>query len=396
MRVLLVTQFRFPHIGGLSSHLVSLQKALKDRGYSVKIISFSSLYEPFSYYFVKRPFYIIDRFSKGLGYLWRIPILLISLAIIVLCELIKNKPDVINAHDVLACISSIIPAKIFRIPVVLTVHGYYYFELLSQGDVQEKYKFLFLIVERLAYRNADHIITVDERIKSYVINYFYVPSSRLSILHNFVDIERLFPVTLEDKKMYKRQWGILDTKNVILCPRRLVKKNGVIYALMAIGEVLRWRNDVEFLCVGDGPEELELKDYLSKNPNLSRYVHMLGAKGFDEMVTLYKASNVVVVPSISIGGVEEATSISVLESMASGVPVVASDIGGLREIIKPGENGILVPEKDPRELAKAIVYLLNNPEVAVNISRNAREFIVRNYSSSTRINEILNIFESVL
>ncbi|HEY8414334.1 MAG TPA: glycosyltransferase, partial [Thermaerobacter sp.] len=107
------------------------------------------------------------------------------------------------------------------------------------------------------------------------------------------------------------------------------------------------------LVVGSG-EQWPLVRAFVRERGLEPYCRLEGGRPHEEMAIYLSAADAVVIPSVHAAGVEEATSISALEAMAFGVPVVASAVGGLKEIIRDGETGLLVPEKSPDALARAV------------------------------------------
>ena len=109
-------------------------------------------------------------------------------------------------------------------------------------------------------------------------------------------------------------------------------------------------------------------------------VTMLGAVDHKDMIRYYALSDIVLVPSIYSAGVEEATSISALEAMGSGVPLIACAVGGLKEIVEHGKDGLLVEEKNVEELSDAMIQLLGNPEEGVQLAKAGRTKITEEYS----------------
>lgn len=166
-------------------------------------------------------------------------------------------------------------------------------------------------------------------------------------------------------------------KPSILVPRMLVPKNGVEVAIRAMHGILAAVPNAQMIVPGDGPlrESLEqLANQVAKGR-----VRFLGEVPRGGMRKLYHEASIVMIPSIVSSGVEEATSIAALEAMACGLPVVASNIGGLPEIIHSGENGILVPDRDPEALCAATLNLLLHPDLARQIGKAARETILRDF-----------------
>jgi len=195
-----------------------------------------------------------------------------------------------------------------------------------------------------------------------------------------------------DKDEYRKLFNIPQNKAVILCPRRLVKKTGVKYAVLACVHLKNKIKDFVLVCAGDGREKTTIKE-LIKRHELEDNVLLLGAVEHNKMSNLYNAADVVVIPSIHVAGLEEATSISALEAMASGIPVVASNIGGLKDIIKTDFNGVLVPEENEKELADAIYEILTNRETYDSISHNSVEFVRENLSYISRAEFLINCMD---
>ena len=182
---------------------------------------------------------------------------------------------------------------------------------------------------------------------------------------------------------------------VLLCPRRLVPKNGVDVAVRALASI---PSHCELpvlpvlVCAGDGPGRADLGQ-LARELGVERNVVFLGDIAYSDMPGLYAASDAVVVPSVSSHGVVEATSISALEAMASGIPVVASAIGGLTELIQDGENGLLTPEGDSDALAAAMAHLVENPGSRRRLGSAARCTAVSTYSYLTGCENLLRIYK---
>jgi glycosyltransferase involved in cell wall biosynthesis len=174
----------------------------------------------------------------------------------------------------------------------------------------------------------------------------------------------------------------------------MVEKNGVLYAAKAtkfLKENLK--TDFRILFVGGGgPDERKVRDILKKD-NTSSKIMMLPVIPHNEIKYLYNAVDIVIIPSIHVKGLEEATSIAAIEAMASGIPVIASNIGGLKEIIENGKNGFLIEQKNPEILAKKIIQIHNSN---INqIIKNARDFVVNNCSHIERAKEYINSYNEI-
>ena len=145
------------------------------------------------------------------------------------------------------------------------------------------------------------------------------------------------------------------------------------------------------MIVGDGYMRVPLQ-FLVKQLRLRRNVSFLGCISEDMLVEKYRSSNLVVVPSIS----SESIGIVVLEAMASGKPVIASSVGGLKEIVSDGSTGLLVEPSDPIDLADKIILLLSDRSLREQLSRNARKLVVDNYSCNVICDRILDVYNTAI
>jgi glycosyltransferase involved in cell wall biosynthesis len=129
-----------------------------------------------------------------------------------------------------------------------------------------------------------------------------------------------------------------------------VPKNGVIYLAKATRYIQQ--DQLRFIVIGDGPERDTVENEFIRN--CGKRVMMLGNKTHDEIIDYYSAADFSILPSLM-----EATSISGLEAMAAGLPLVGTRVGGIPELIKEGENGYLCRPEDPEDLAEKINKLLS-------------------------------------
>jgi len=177
-----------------------------------------------------------------------------------------------------------------------------------------------------------------------------------------------------------------------LVPRRLVPKNGVDVAVRAMKYI---KSDVELWVAGDG-EERENLYRLTCEQNLKSKIKFLGFVDSEEMVDLINRSLGVIVPSVPVCGVVEASSISALEGMSVGKVVIASKIGGLREIIKEGQTGMLFEAGNAQQLAYLMQFVIDNPDYAQTIGKNARSYVIKNYSTDIWIEKIIAVYKEAL
>jgi glycosyltransferase involved in cell wall biosynthesis len=236
-------------------------------------------------------------------------------------------------------------------------------------------------------KGSDHVCTPSAELKNSVIRIGLNPK-HVSYIPNGVDIEK-FNVhnTNELKKIYN-----LTNEKIVTCPRRLESKNGVEYFVKSIPEIVKNVRNVKFFIIGNSNNEMFLKlvnDTIKFR--VEDYVIFTDTIPNNEMPNYYGISDIVILPSL-----KEATSIAGLEAMASGIPIIGTNVGGIPQIIDNGKTGYLVPPKDPHNLAKTIIHLLNNEVEMITMGLNARKKAQNEFSWEIISNKFLKMYKKNL
>lgn len=373
MKILLATAYDYPHLGGLSVHLATLKSGLESRGHEVNIVSFSDVPRLKKDGVVRGPAFLLNKVKKGSGYVWTLKRRKDELEKLIKAEVADGSYDLINAQDVYTTFAALES----DVPVVSTVHGYLTFEGISKGTVIEGSAEADKLMadERTSYKGTREVITVDTRIKEYIERETGVVGN---MIKNFIDVESFKP-EIERRDEFREKHGFEKDDLIFFVPRRLTKKNGVIYPILSLPAVLEKFPNARVVFAGTGEMMDDMKAKATEL-GISDRVTMVGAVDHSVMVEYYALSNVALVPSIYSAGVEEATSISALEAMGSGVPLVACAVGGLKEIIEDGVDGLLVEEQNVEELSEAMIRLLADPEEGQRLADTARAKIIAHYS----------------
>lgn len=239
---------------------------------------------------------------------------------------------------------------------------------------------LLKLYEKVAIRFPEVTIAVSKRIDRYARD---LGALEVVYLPNAVDCDYWMPAVPEAVRDHS-----------ILVPRMLVPKNGVEFAIRSMKPLLAAVPRASMKIAGDGPLRDSLAS-LAQEVGRGR-VRFLGEVPRSEMRKLYQDAGVVLIPSIPVSGLEEATSIATIEAMACGRPVVASNIGGLPELIRDGENGFLVPPKDPAALAKAASNLMEDPALARRLGARARQTALDSFSVPSWTERVLKVYDSAV
>jgi len=181
-------------------------------------------------------------------------------------------------------------------------------------------------------------------------------------------------------------------KSIVLTVGRLVERKGIRYLIEAMGLLPQGLN-AELLIVGGGPLRDSLEDYARKR-GLATKVKFAGRVSQEELISLYRKASVYVQPAVfDSRGDTEMLGVVILEAMHYGIPVVASNVGGISDIIRHRETGLLVPEKDPRALADAIAEMLTNQNLRRCVVKNSSKLLSSNFNWDNILNKIIKVYK---
>jgi exopolysaccharide biosynthesis WecB/TagA/CpsF family protein len=379
-------------IGGTSTHITMLARGLEELGHEARALYLgATLPAPLRKTGLIWPAGALNRVRSGWGMMYAAEARGRLLAHATSRELHRaaeaGSPwEVLNAQEVYSVPYLREAADERNLPLVLTLHGYPLYESVSEGysSGSEMGRHYLMRAEMRALRLADAVVTVDTRLYRHVLRLVPERAQFVYTLMNFVDTSAFAPATdpAEEDRLRREsrtRWNVPEGKVVLFCPRRLVKKNGVTYPSLSLATMSPADRD-RFLLLhaGEGGERAEMERIVREN-HLEENVRLLGGQGPDAIRDLYRLADIVLVPSVHSENVEEATSLSALEAMASGRPLVAGAVGGLAEMVVDGETGLLVPA-DAKALAAAILRLAAAPELGTRLAAAARDYVVRKHS----------------
>ena len=296
---------------------------------------------------------------------------------------LDKKPCLVHAHDPISGLAFMSDDH----PLVVTVHGPFAEESKSAGRSKAYVENAQRIEERVLER-ADAIISVDQGQKDLLVSKYSI-GHKVSIISNAVDSSCLRAIVTKTN-LCKDLQTLADSRFFILT-RRLVPKNG---ARLAVEAFLEWSGDqtenIKLILVGDGPEKSYIQGLIKAHRNGSA-VRLLGALPNDVTLALLARATACVVPSIPDCGVVEATSLSVLEALGVGVPVIGSQIGGIEEIGKNvgGIRFVRAGERD--DLVRAFTDLAGG--VSVPEFREVR--FQQEYGADAWIKRIQTVYHQV-
>ncbi|MEY8200114.1 MAG: glycosyltransferase family 4 protein, partial [Colwellia sp.] len=294
------------------------------------------------------------------------------LSLFVLCKRIK--PDVIHAHWIIPQgLIAILVGKLLNIPVIATAHG---------GDA-------FSLNNGLLSRLKRHTL---RHCKAWTSNTpataqaFGKTSSIPNIIPMGVDIESFKNGAIENI-------GDHETRSIILFVGRLVEKKGVKYLIEAFSKLPKQAQQESVLwIVGGGDDQLALETQ-AKQLGIKN-IKFWGQIQNDKLPSFYAAASIFVAPSIiDSKGDTEGQGVILLEAMASGIPIISTNVGGIPDVISHNETGLLVQANNSAELSEGILSLLNNKELIKELTRKAQLNVEENYVWPVVSEQFISLFK---
>ena len=239
-------------------------------------------------------------------------------------------------------------------------------------------------INNYVLKNADYVIFNSSYTmrKSLVIK----KPKKYSIIHNSIDTEKFKPIKTNLRKRLS-----LENKKILFSLGLLVEKKGFPYLIRALPEILKKHKNTVLLIGGSEKEEQNLKD-LVKELNLEKEVKFLGTISADKTAAFYNICDIFVLPSIiDSKGETETLGVVLLEALACGKPVIATNVGGIPDVVT-NDVGVLIEQKNSKQLEKAIINLLSKPKHY----KKCRERIKNNFSDNQVFIKMNKVYEKIL
>ncbi|QGQ97222.1 glycosyltransferase family 1 protein [Paenibacillus psychroresistens] len=272
----------------------------------------------------------------------------------------QQKIDILFTHFAPYGVGPAQEAKSRGIPVVMVFHGPWSEEIKLEGQgLRHKLKTLIARnIEQKAYRLADHFVVLSEAFRDILHQKYGVPMSKISIIPGAADTQRFQPFEVfKDRVALKRSLDIPEDHTIVLTVRRLVNRMGLLQLLDAWKEVIQIHPKSILLIGGRGPLLDELNERI-KLHGLVDKVKLLGFIADGDLPKYYQAADLFVVPTQNLEGFGLIT----VEAMASGLPVMATPVGGNREILQAFRPKMLFDSPRSEDMAKGLIRLMGQKE----------------------------------
>jgi glycogen synthase len=290
-----------------------------------------------------------------------------------------EKPDLIHAHSpALNATAAARAGKKLGIPTVYEVRAFWEDAAVGNGtDTEGSWRYRATrALDQIAFRKADAVVAICEGLRADIAARG-TPAEKISVVPNGVDATA-FPYRRPAKEELRAKHG-LQEKFVLGFLGSFYPYEGLDILLDAVALLRRERDDIALLLAGGGPAEEELK-WQTLRLGIEDVVSFVGRIPYQKVGDYYDLVDLFVYPRRAMRLTETVTPLKPLEAMARGGLVIASDVGGHRELVRHGENGLLFPADDAKALARALDAAITRRAQWPVLGRAARDFVERERS----------------
>jgi glycosyltransferase involved in cell wall biosynthesis len=290
----------------------------------------------------------------------------------------RVRPDVVQTHAVKSHFLTRLAGLPRQAPWVAFHHGYTWPSLKARAYNQ---------LDRWSLRSANKVLTVSAPFRDQLAA-FGVPRERIAVIHNAIPPGWGAQACLPERASALRAtMGIAPDRKVILIVGRLSREKDHLTLLEAVNR-LRSTLTPHLVIVGEGPEKPRIEERI-RQLELGEYVTFTGQQKSAE--PWYGIADVAVLSSLSEGSPN-----ALLEAMATRVPVVATAVGGVPEIVAHEEGALLIRPGDPESMSAAIARVLTEPELARRLTARSCELILERHEPEARTRQLVSIYRSLL
>jgi glycosyltransferase involved in cell wall biosynthesis len=257
----------------------------------------------------------------------------------------KNKTNIIQLYGLKANILSRFIGKLARCKVIATIRS-----------IDSQRKWYHVVLDRLTSPFVDLWISNSYAGKDIAIKREKFPTEKIKVIHNGIDLSKYIKLPDNDIMRLKKHYGIAENDIVIGEVANLRNMKGHIDIINAIPTIIQRYENIKFFFAGEDASNGKIEKY-AREKKIDKYIIFAGyCDNIPEILSLF---DILILPSLW-----EGLPNSIIEAMAIGLPVIATKVGGIPELMDDGENGILIDPKSPQQIASAILYLLENKDLA--------------------------------
>ncbi len=366
MNILLITTRL--NLGGIGIYASSLARGLKKKGHKVIVASSGGeLENVLSNSGIEHIYLPIDTSSEVGPH--------IMMAVMKLLKVIrKENIQIVHGQTRVSQVISHYLEKFSKVVFVTTCHGF----------------FKRRLIRRLLPCWGTRVVAISDAVREHLVNTMKVPKNKIELIYNGIDASFLEKGYSEvDLNRVKKEFN-LSSNLVIGITARISSVKGHVYLLRAIPKIREVFPGIQLLIVGSGKTRYEKQLHnMCRKLNIERNV--VFQPGIQNVYKALSVMNVFVLPSI-----QEGLGLSLLEALAAGLPVVASNVGGIYSVIRHEENGILVPPKDVKALADAIITVLKDKDYAKRLGQRGKQTVREKFTLDKMIDRVEGFYTRAL
>lgn len=294
----------------------------------------------------------------------------------------KNRIQILHTHGGTAGFYGRWAARRTRVPVIVhTLHGIHYLHYRNPF-----LKRLYIYLERMYSRFTDGLILVSRADLGSAKKHKLAPDDKMFVIQNGIDLR--LSRSEADAQKKKLELGLGPGQPVVGTVARLDRPKGIIYLLKAAEEIFRTFADAKIVVVGEGPLGKKLRKRAHEMRLEDKFFFLGERKDAPEILAFF---DIFVLPSLW-----EGLPFVLVEAAILGKPIVATAVDGVTEIIEDGKTGVLVPAKDPRALAGAIIQLLWDKDRASHLAERAKSVIPARFPLRRMVEQNQNLYLELL
>ncbi len=288
----------------------------------------------------------------------------------------KIKPHIVQTHIYPANTLGRAAAFIANVPVVIaTEHGLYRWKKKRQ-----------FVIDRVLALISDKIIVVSNAAKKHIHRSSKIPLNKLQTIYNFIDTEPFRPK--QTRSAMRHELGLFPQDLVIGSVGRMVKAKGYGVLIQAVEALIAEGQEVKLVLVGDGLH-LETLKKIARDYRMESHCIFTGYRR--DVADMLNIMDIFVLPTL-----EEGFGMSIIEAFLLKLPVIATRVDAIPEIIEDGVNGLLVPPNNGKELKAAIYRLIQNKTLSATLGFNGFETVSKRFSSDIQVNVLDQFYRSLL
>jgi len=288
----------------------------------------------------------------------------------------KEKISILHSHMYFSNFIGRIAGRLAKVPIIIST---------EHGISLWKNKFL-IFFDRFSHKLSDRIITVSELSRQVRINREKIDKNKILTIHNFINIED-FDLNEQIDTDLATKYNIQNTFNIGMMTR-LTKNKRVNDAIVAMKTIANDFPKTRLIVLGEGPEKNNLIQ-LTKDLNMEDKVIFTGyqsdIRSWLNVIDLF----------LLISKMEDFP-VSLLEAMACAKPVIATNVGGIPEIVQDKKTGFLINPEDPENLSKKIIWMIQHEEEMKKMGLKGREYIENHFSNKIILPQIINLYQNLI